>query len=162
MPDADLVRSPRLPPGLHLTETHQPMIPPAIPDSPGLVDDQATASDRVELASRLIAVVNRAVAIGRLAGDTDEAIRSVLRFALARAIDPQGPTLIRSGHLGRGPRHFPVAQIRRAIIRGGFGPSDVYGLETASAITCRAIDRATMGDRLAGPGVWPAEQEPRR
>jgi hypothetical protein len=136
-----------------------PMLSPGIPPFPAMSgpDDLATVSSRDDLARDLVAVVDRAIIDGRLAGDPDATTRSVLRYSLALAIDPGGPSRLRSGHLGCSPRVFPVREIRRAMIEAGIGPSDVYGVETVQAVVSRAIDGATLGDRIAGPGVWPGE-----
>jgi hypothetical protein len=140
------------------------MLLPATPPFPAMSgpDDLATVSSREDLARNLVAVVDRAVAAGRLAGDPDATIRSVLRYSLARAIDPDSPSRLRSGHVGHPPRVSPVAAIRREMVRAGIGPGDVYGIETTQAIVSRAIDRQLVGGRHTGAGVWPAEQGPRR
>jgi hypothetical protein len=51
---------------------------------------------------------------------------------------------------------------RNELKRAGITPSDEFGRETFASITRRATDRLTLGDRLAGPGVWPGEHGPRR
>jgi hypothetical protein len=146
---------------------HRTSLPCSRPTSPLIPamsgpDDLATVSSREALAQRLVAIVDRAITAGRLAGVPDVTIRSILRYSLAIAIDPASPSRLRSGHLGCSTRVFPVGEIRREMVRAGIGPSDIYGIETTQAVVSREIDRQLPVSRRVGPGVWPAEQEPRR
>jgi hypothetical protein len=53
---------------------------------------------------------------------------------------------------------FPVAAIRRELIRAGIRPGDVHGIETVAAIVVRSITHETIGAGMVGPGVWVGEQ----